>query len=83
MVCFYLFFLVIAQTHSINFRLAAMLLAVVLQRKTAARAQENPLVILVLHSLCRCNKKNDQTTPPNAYEVKKQHMVSLYLNQTF
>lgn len=45
-------------------RLAAMLLAVVLKRKTAARAQESPLVILVLHSLCHCNKKNDRTPPP-------------------
>lgn len=65
--CFFFFFLAFFFNRSTAFykfqRLAATLLAVVLKRKTAARAQESPLVILVLHSLCHCNKKNDHTPP--------------------
>lgn len=65
LICFFLVFFCNRSTEFYKFqRLAAMLLAVVLKRKTAARAQESPLVILVLHSLCHCNKKNDRTPPP-------------------
>lgn len=49
-------------------RLAAMLLAVVLQWKTAARSQESLLVISVVHTFVSLQQKEGQIAPPNFSE---------------